>query len=190
MLVVKTTSPLTSPSPAKARPEKEVPSSNTTNARFRPRLSPDSKPCSRSVVHRIATDYRGHDASLEPPSEVRAVRGPTAQGVLPDRPLFREVHEHEVRGRTRKDPTSPAPDPTPRSAGYGLDEARERKFSAVHQLRVECREGRLVPQKAGRGLLQRELLLRRGVWGVVRSHKVEGTVLKSLPDPEPVAIRS
>src|SRR5918993_3334281 len=114
MLVVKTTSPETSPSPAKVQPEKEAPSSSTTNARLRPaslRLRPCSKLRSYSIVYKLATDHRAHYTPPEPPPEVRAVRGTAHERVRPDCPLFGEVHERQVRGRARRDPVGiAAPD--------------------------------------------------------------------------------
>src|SRR5918997_1113195 len=176
MLVVKTTSPETSPSPAKVQPENEAPSSSTTKARLRPaspRLRPCSKLRSHSIVYQLAADHRTHDAPPEPPPEVRAVRGAAHERVRPDRPLFGEVYERQVRGRAHSDPVSTAaPDPASRRARYRLDEPREREFSAPYKLRVERREGRFVPQEAGGGLLQRKLLLLGCMRRVIRGHEV------------------
>src|SRR5919202_2351786 len=162
MLVVKTTSPEISPSPAKVQPAYEVPSSRTTKALLRrPCLSPYSKLRSCSVVHQLTANHRAHDAPLEPPSEVRAVGGPADQGIRPNRPLFGEVHERQIPRRTRRDPIRNTPtDQTPRSTRHRLDQPRERKLSTLHQLRVERGEGCLVPQETRGGLLQRKLLLR------------------------------
>src|ERR687886_462852 len=137
MLVVKTTSPATSPSPAKVQPEKEVPSSRTTNARLRPCLRPCPKPRSYPVVHQLASDHRAHDAPLELAPEIRAVRRPAREGVRPDRPLLGEIHERQVRGCARKDAVVVALDPASRGARHSLDQTRERKFTVKHKLRVE-----------------------------------------------------
>src|SRR5919199_15633 len=172
MLVVKTTSPEVSPSPAKVQPAYEVSSSRTTKALLRrPCLSPYSKLCSCSVVHQLTADHRAHDASLEPPPEVRAVGGPADQGIGPNRPLFGEIHERHIPQRTRRDPIRTT-GPTPRSTRHRLDQPRERKLSTLHQLRVERGEGRLVPQEARCGLLQRKLLLRSDMRRMVRHHEV------------------
>src|SRR5215210_1101625 len=126
MLVVKTTSPATSPSPAKVQPGKLAPSSRTTSARLRPPLNPCSKPRSHSVVYQLAADHRSHDAALEAPPEVRAVARPAHEGVRPHRPLLGEVREREVRGRPGGDGAG-APDPSPRRRSHRLDEAMERE---------------------------------------------------------------
>src|SRR5919202_2462663 len=109
MLVVKTTSPETSPWPAKVQPEKEAPSSSTTNARLRPAspsLRPCTKLCSHPVVHQFATDHGTYDTPLDPPPEVRAVRRTAHEGFRPHRPLLGEVHERQGRPRSRRDPIS------------------------------------------------------------------------------------
>src|SRR5918993_5971230 len=96
MLVVKTTSPDTSPSPAKVQPEKEAPSSSTTNARLRPaspRLRTCSKLRSHSIVYQLAADHRAHYAPPKPPPEVRAVRGAAHERIRQDHPLLAEVYE-------------------------------------------------------------------------------------------------
>src|SRR4028119_2085423 len=169
MLVVKTTSPETSPSPAKVQPENEAPSSSTTKARLRPaspRLRPCSKLRSHSIVYQLAADHRTHDAPPEPPPEVRAIRGATHEHVRPDCPLFGEVHERQVRGGAHRDPISTAaPDPASWRAGHRFDEPRERELSALYELRVKRRKGRLVSPEAGGGLLSRELLLLGGGGG-------------------------
>src|SRR5215207_5409353 len=104
MLVVKTTSPETSPSPVKVQPEKEAPSSSTTNTRLRP-ASPGLRSCpkldSHSVVYQFAADHGAHDTPLQPPPEIRAVGGTAHERVHPNRPLFGEVHERQIRGRSR-----------------------------------------------------------------------------------------
>src|SRR4028119_1010551 len=100
MLVVKTTSPETSPSPAKVQPENEAPSSSTTKARLRPaspRLRPCSKLRSHSLVYQLAAYHRTHDAPPEPPPEIRAVRGAAHERARPDCPPFGGVHERRVR---------------------------------------------------------------------------------------------
>src|ERR687885_286783 len=139
MLVVKTTSPEISPSPAKVQPTYEVPSSSTTKALLRRLcLSSYSKLCSYPIVHQLTADHRTHDAPLEPPPEVRAVGGPADQSIRLDRPLFGEVHERQIPRCTRRDAIRTVPsDPTPRSTRHRLDQPRERKLSALHKLRVE-----------------------------------------------------
>src|SRR5919199_5260692 len=174
MLVVKTTSPEISPSPAKVQPAYEVPSSRTTKALLRRLcLSLYSKLCSCPVVHQLTAYDRAHDAPLEPPPEVRAVGGPADQSIRLDRPLFGEVHERQIPRCTRRDAIRTVPsDPTPRSTRHRLDQPRERKLSALHELRIERGEGRLVPRETRGGLLQRKLLLQSGVRCMVRRHEV------------------
>src|SRR5215216_2168641 len=125
MLVVKTTSPATSPSPAKVQPEKEVPSSRTTNARLRSQTRPSLrcfKPRSYRVVYQLAAHQRALDAPLELSPEVRAIRGPTHEGVCLYGPLLGQVHERQICGRSREDPVVAASDPTSRGASHHLDQ--------------------------------------------------------------------
>src|SRR5215204_5640857 len=190
MLVVKTTSPATSPSPANVQPEKDVPSSRTTSARFCLCLSFCFKPCSCSIVNKLAADHRTHHAPLELPPEVWAVGRPTDHRTRPNRPLLGEVHERQIRRSPRKHPAvATVLNPTARRASHCLDEAREREPSALHQLHVEHRECRLVPQKARRSLLQRKLLL--GGRRIIKKKKQNdnNTTPQSLPDLKPVVIR-
>src|SRR5215210_98847 len=126
MLVVKTTSPATSPSPANVQPGKLAPSSRTTRARLRPPLNPCSKPCSHSVVYQLAADHRPHDAAPEAAPEVRAVARPAHEGVRPHRPFLREVHEHEVRRRPNGDGAG-TPDPRSGRRSHRLDETRKQQ---------------------------------------------------------------
>src|SRR5215210_2107196 len=94
MLVVKTTSPETSPPPAKLHPSKTMPSSRTSVALF---LGPCSKPRPDPVVYHLSANYSTHDPPRQAPSEIRGVRGPAQEHVSPDRPLLREIDEREVR---------------------------------------------------------------------------------------------
>src|SRR5215210_3733838 len=149
MLVVKTTSPATSPSPAKLHPSKTAPSSRTTVARLRLYSKLDSRP----VVHQISTNYSTHDPTRQHSPQIRGVRRPAQERLPAHRPPLREVHEREVRGSSGRDPTS-LTYPPPRSAAHRLDQPREREPSPEDQLRVEHREGRLVAQEPRRGLLE------------------------------------
>src|SRR5918994_7669960 len=100
MLVVKTTSPATSPSPAKHQPPKTAPSSRTKVARLRPwaspwvgpRLGPPlcscCKPRSRPVVYRLSTNYSTHDPARQTASQVRGVGGTADQGLPAHYPLL------------------------------------------------------------------------------------------------------
>src|SRR5918997_6300988 len=165
MLVVKTTSPATSPPPAKLHPSKTAPSSSTTVAR----LLPCSKPRSYPVVHQLSANYSTHDPARQPPPEIGGVGRPAQQGLPLHHPLLREVHEREVSRGTDADAPAPA-DPASRGAAHSLDQPRERDSTVQDQLRVENREGRLVAEEAGRRLLQRQLLLLGGVRRVVCGH--------------------
>src|SRR4028118_412132 len=148
MLVVKTTSPETCPSPANVQPEKDTPSSSTTNARLRPAsgptLRPCSKLCSQPIVHQLSTNYRAHDPRGQLPPEVGAVRGPTPECVLVHRPLIRQVNQREICRCSGRDTICPSPEPPPGRCGHRFNQPRERKLPALHQLRVQRREGRLV----------------------------------------------
>src|ERR687885_642708 len=97
MLVVKTTSPATSPSPAKLHPSKTAPSSRTTFAR----VLPCSKSRPDSVVDHLSANYSTSDPTRQPQPEVRGVQGSTRQALAIHNPLLREVHEHQVRRRAR-----------------------------------------------------------------------------------------
>src|SRR4028119_977115 len=125
MLVVKTTSPATSPSPAKLHPLKTDPSSRTSVARLRPWFGPwlgpwagpplraCSKPCSRPVVYRLSANYSTHDPARQPAAQVRGVGRAADQGLPPHRPFLREVNEREVGRRPDGQATS-LPDPPAR----------------------------------------------------------------------------
>src|SRR3712207_6205579 len=102
MLVVKTTSPATSPPPAKLRPSKTAPSSRTTVA-----LLPCSKLRPDSVVDHLSANYSTHDPARQPPPEVGGVRGPAQQRTPVHPPLLGEVHEREVRWSTDADAPTP-----------------------------------------------------------------------------------
>src|SRR5215212_2245664 len=184
MLVVKTTSPATSPSPAKLHPSKQAPSSRTTVARLRLY----SKSRSRPVVNRLSANYSTHDPTRQPPPEVRGVRGPAQERLPAHRPALREVYERQVSRSSGRDPAS-FTDPAARSATHRLDQARERELPLKNQLRVECREGRLVAQETGRCLLEGELFLPLGVRRVIRRHEVQDAVAQSLDNPIAVLLR-
>src|SRR4051812_25376556 len=127
MLVVKTTSPETSPSPAKVQPENAVPSSSTTNAWLRcasPRLRPCSKLRSHRIVYQLATYHRAHDPPLEPPPQERGVRGSAGKRLHPDSPLLGEVHERQIRRRSWRDSVGITRDPASRGTSHRLDQPR------------------------------------------------------------------
>src|ERR687886_1986098 len=125
MLVVKTTSPATSPSPAKLHPSKTAPSSRTTFAR----VLPCSKSRPDSVVDHLSANYSTSDPTRQPQPEVRGVRGSTRQALAIHNPLLREVHEHQVCRRARGDGAAPV-DPASGGAAHRLDQPRERKPTA------------------------------------------------------------
>src|SRR5829696_1204969 len=175
MLVVKTTSPAISPSPAKLQPSNAAPSSRTSVALLRPWLRTYSKFCSRPVVYRLAANYSANNPTRQGPSPIRRVGRAADHGAPIHRPLFRKVNERQVRRHTNPEST-PLPDPTARRAAHGLYETRQREPAAEDQLGVERGEGCLVAEKARRGLLHRQLLLLRGVRRVIRSHEVEDAI--------------
>src|SRR5215207_1936234 len=186
MLVVKTTSPATSPSPVKLCPSKTAPSSRTTFARG---LTPYPKPRSYVIVHQRATNYSTRDPTRQAPPEIRRVGGPAQERASLDDPPLREVYQRQVRRGA--DPQAPrATDPATRATAHRLHQPRERDSSVQDQLGVEGGEGRLVPEEAGCGLLQRELLLLGGVRGVVGSHEVQNPVPQGLRDAPPVGVWS
>src|SRR5919107_639856 len=183
MLVVKTTSPATSPSPAKLQPSKEAPSSRTSVALLRTYLKPRSSP----VVYRLSANYSAHDPALQRPSEIGGV-GRAADELSPThRPLLREVDEREI-GRRPDGETSSATDPPARGAAHRFDEASQREPAFQDQLRVERGEGRLVAEEAGRGLLYRQLFLFRSVRRVVRRDEVEDAVAQGPLDAAAVVV--
>src|SRR5215211_6821467 len=132
MLVVKTTSPATSPSPAKLQPSKTAPSSRTSVALLRMY----SKLRSRPVVYRLAANYSTHDPALQRPSEIGGVGGAADERIPPYRPLLREVDERKV-GRRPDGQAPPATDPPARGATHRFDESGQREPAAEHQVRVE-----------------------------------------------------
>src|SRR5215210_162374 len=135
MLVVKTTSPATSPSPAKLHPSKTAPSSRTTVARLRLYSKLDSRP----VVHQISTNYSTHDPTRQHSPQIRGVRRPAQERLPAHRPLLREVHERQVCRPADRD-TAPLADPPSRGAAHRGDEPREGEPAPENQLRVERRE--------------------------------------------------
>src|SRR3712207_3863773 len=174
MLVVKTTSPATSPSPVKLQPSKWAPSSRTTFA-----LSPYSKPRSCRIVHQRATNYSTYNPTRQTPPEVSRIRRTAKEGVPLHDPLLRKIYQRQVCRRAH--PYVPrTPNPVSRGAAHGLHQARERELAAQDQFGVEGGERRLVPEETGRGLLERELLLLGGVRRVVGSHEVEDSLLQGL----------
>src|SRR5918994_959605 len=132
MLVVKTTSPATSPSPAKLQPSNAAPSSRTSVALLRPWLRTYSKLCSRPVVYRLAANYSAHYPTCQGPSRIRGVGRTADQGVFVYHPLFGEVHERQVRRPTNPEQTT-FPDPPARGAAHGLYEALQREPTAEDQ---------------------------------------------------------
>src|SRR3712207_9004267 len=94
MLVVKTTSPAISPSPAKLHPWKAAPSSRTSVALHRPwlclPLRACTKLCSSSVVYQFSTNYSTHDPALQRPSEIGGVGRTADECTPPYRPLLRD----------------------------------------------------------------------------------------------------
>src|SRR5215210_2983297 len=119
MLVVKTTSPATSPSPAKVQPANAAPSSRTSVARIRPWLRTCSKPRSHPVVYRFAANYSIHDAARQGAAEIRRVGRTADHGVPSDGPLRGEIHEREIRRLSDLQATTLSY-PTPRRAAHRL----------------------------------------------------------------------
>src|SRR5918993_3008647 len=146
MLVVKTTSPATSLSPAKLRPWKDAPSSRTSVALLRPPLRTCSKLCSSPVVYRLSTNYSTHDPAFQLPPEIRGVGRSADERTPPYRPLLRKVDEREIRRRPYGQAAS-CTDPATRGAAHSSDEARQREPFAEDQICVQHCEGRLVAEK-------------------------------------------
>src|SRR5215208_2926273 len=184
MLVVKTTSPATSPSPAKLHPSKTAPSSRTTVARLRPY----SKLRSRPVMYKLSTNYSTHRPTRQSPPEVRGVRRPAQERLPAHRPPLREVHKREVRWFSGRDPTS-FTHPAPRRAAHRLDEPQERDPTPENQFRVKRREGRLVSEETRRCLLEGQLLLLGGVRCVIRRHEIEDALTQGLDNPLAIFFR-
>src|SRR5918994_3680889 len=175
MLVVKTTSPATSPSPAKLHPSKTAPSSRTTVARLRLY----TKLRSKAIVDQLSSNYSTHYPARQPPPEVGGVRRSAHERLPAHRPLLREVNERQVR-RTPNHDTSSLADPPSRRTAHRLDEPRKRDRTSHNQLRVERRKGSLVAQETRRGLLEGQLLFLRGVRRVVRRHEVQHAVAQRI----------
>src|SRR5215210_3387915 len=158
MLVVKTTSPATSPSLAKLHPWKAAPSSRTLVALHRPwlclPLCTCTKLCSTSVVYRLSTNYSTHDPALQRPSEIGGVGRAADECTPPYRPLLRKVDERKICRRADGQAAS-GTDPPARGAAHHLYEAFKREPAAENQIGVQRGEGRLVAEETGSGLLQR-----------------------------------
>src|SRR5215212_8333731 len=189
MLVVKTTSPATSPSTAKLQPSKTAPSSRTNVARLRPSLRTCSKLHSSPVVNGLSANYSTHNPTIKRPPDIRGVGRAAGERASPYRPLFREVDEREICRRS--DGQAPcATDPPARGAAHRLDEPSQSEPSTEHEVRVECGEGRLVAEEAWRGLLQRKLLLFRSVGRVIRRDEIEDAFAQGPLDAASVALWS
>src|SRR3712207_1212632 len=117
MLVVKTTSPATSPPPAKLQPSNAAPSSRTSVALHRPWLCPPLRTCTKlrssSVVYRLSTNYSTHDPALQRSSEIGGVGRAADERTPPHRPLLRKVDEGEICWRADGQAAS-GTDPPPR----------------------------------------------------------------------------
>src|SRR5215217_8684520 len=185
MLVVKTTSPATSPPPAKLHPSKTAPSSRTTVARLRPYSNLRSRPV---VVYKLSTNYSTHHPTRQSPPVVRGVRRPAQERLPAHRPPLREVHKREVRPFSGRDPTS-FTHPAPRRAAHRLDEPQERDPTPENQFRVKRREGRLVSEETRRCLLEGQLLLLGGVRCVIRRHEIEDALTQGLDNPLAIFFR-
>src|ERR687898_2418222 len=137
MLVVKTTSPAISLSPAKLHPWKAAPSSRTSVALHRPwlclPLRTCTKLCSSSVVYRLSTNYSTHDPALQRPSEIGGVGRAADECTPPYSPLLRKVDEREIRRRADGQAASRT-DPPTRSAAHGLYEACQREPTTEDQI--------------------------------------------------------
>src|SRR5215212_2750221 len=131
MLVVKTTSPATSPSPAKLQPSKVAPSSRTSVALLRTY----SKLRSRSIVYWLAANYSTYDPALQRAPEIRGVAGAAGECAPSYLPLLREIDEREI-GRRPDCQAPPATDPPARGAAHRFDEACQRKPAAHYQIGV------------------------------------------------------
>src|SRR5215216_325950 len=156
MLVVKTTSPAISPSPAKLHPWKAAPSSRTSVALHRPcpPLRTCAKLCSSSVVYRLSTNYSTHDPALQRPSEIWGVGRAADERTSPYRPLLRKVDERKICRRADGQAAS-GTDPPARGAAHHLYEAFKREPATENQIGVQRGEGRLVAEETGSGLLHR-----------------------------------
>src|SRR5919106_2264519 len=191
MLVVKTTSPATTPSPAKLHPWKAAPSSRTSVALHRSwfctPLRTSTKLRSCPFVYRLSTNYCTHDPALQRPSEIRGVGRAADERTPPYRPLLRKVDEREIRRRSYGQAAS-CTDPASRGAAHSFDEARQREPFAEDQICVQHCEGRLVAEETWRCLFDRQLFLFRGVGRVVGRDEVEDTVAKELLEAGAVSL--
>src|SRR5215207_3915531 len=139
MLVVKTTSPATSPSPANLHPWKVAPSSRTSVALHRPWVCTPLRTCTKlrscPIVYRLSTDHCTHDPALQRPSEIRGVGRAAEERTPPYRPLLRKVDEREICRHADGQAASCA-DPAARDAAHGFDEAFQRESAAEDQIGV------------------------------------------------------
>src|SRR5215204_5626360 len=139
MLVVKTTSPATSPSPAKLHPWKAAPSSRTSVARLRPWVCAALRTCTKlrscPFVYRLSTNYSTHDPALQRPSEIGGVGRAADERTLPYRPLLRKVYERKICRRADGQAAS-CSDPAARGAAHRFDEAFQRKPTAEDQMSI------------------------------------------------------
>src|ERR671916_2617313 len=191
MLVVKTTSPATSPPPAKLQPSKAAPSSRTSVALHRPWFCPPLRTCTKlrssPVVYRLSTYYSTHDPALQRPSEIGRV-GRAADKRSPlYRPLLRKVDEREICRRAVGQAAC-GTDPAARGAAHRFHEALKREPAAEDQIGVQRGEGRLVAEKTGRGLFYWQLFLFRRVGSVVCCDEVEDAVAKGQLEAGAVAL--
>src|SRR5919199_756526 len=134
MLVVKTTSPATSPSPAKLRPSKAAPSSRTRVALLCPWLCTYSKRRSSPVVYRLSANYSSHDPARQGPSEIGGVGRAAEERIPPYRPFLREVDERQVRRRADGQSPTTTTDPPAWGAANRLEEPCEREAAAEDQI--------------------------------------------------------
>src|SRR5215210_5592192 len=139
MLVVKTTSPATSPSQAKVHPSKAAPSSSTSVARLRPWFRPPLGMCSKSrsspVVYGFSADYSTHDPALQRTPEKGGVGGAADERAPPYRPHLREVDEREISRRAEGQAAS-GTDPPAWGATHCLYEALQREPAVEDQVRI------------------------------------------------------
>src|SRR5215210_8697090 len=139
MLVVKTTSPATSPPPAKLQPSKAAPSSRTSVALHRPWLCLPLRTCTKlrssPIVYRLSTNYSTHDPALQRPSEIGGVGRAADECTTPYRPLLRKVDQREIRRRADGQAAS-GTDPAARGAAHRFDEAFQREPAAEDQICV------------------------------------------------------
>src|SRR5581483_4320048 len=146
MLVLKTTSPIASPSAPNERPEKEVPSSNKSTARFMS-IFPSVWYLSGSIFDDLSGDHHRGRPPLHLPSDERRILTLRFKTVPPDRPFRSGIDDRQIGDRSDRQPADLLPDDLGRIQRQLPDHLRQGQRPLFHQDEGK-REGRLQPDDA------------------------------------------